>query len=156
MSIPVTLQTVTTGTNAINLINNNFALITTALQNALSRAGSSPNYMNDTLDMNSNPIINLPSATTNSMPVTYGQFLAASGAIHPVGFVVEEQTATAAQTVFNLTLISYTVGANTLRVFINGVRQYPSSYSETNTTRVTFSAGLEVGDKVLFEVLSLS
>lgn len=156
MSIPVTLQTVTTGTNATNLINNNFSLITTALQNALSRAGTSPNYMNDTLDMNSNPIINLPNATSASMPVTYGQFLAASGALTPTGFVVEEQTATASQTVFNLALISYTVGTSTIRIYINGVRQYPSSYSETTTTRITFSSGLEVGDKVLFEVLSLA
>jgi hypothetical protein len=40
---------------------------------------------------------------------------------------------------------TYTVGANVLNVFINGVRQIlGSSYTETNTTTVTFSAAVPV------------
>lgn len=45
---------------AINTINANSALIETALENTLSRDGTSPNTMGADLDMNSNRVINLP------------------------------------------------------------------------------------------------
>jgi hypothetical protein len=64
----------------------------------------------------------------------------------------EIQTATAGQTVFNLTN-SYQPGTNTLSVFVDGVNQYDGSsysYVETNSTRVTFNAGLHVGALVKF------
>ena len=64
----------------------------------------------------------------------------------------EIQVATAGQTVFNLTN-SYQPGTNTLSVFVDGVNQYDGSsysYTETNSTRVTFSAGLHVGALVKF------
>ena len=59
-------------------------------------------------------------------------------------------TATSGQTVFTVPF-TYTVGANTLDVYIDGVRQIlNSSYTETNTTTVTFSEGIHVGGKVEF------
>lgn len=62
-------------------------------------------------------------------------------------------TATAGQTVFTLAN-SYTPGANTLSVFVDGVNQYgPSAtyaYVETNSTTVTFNNGLHVGALVKF------
>ena len=64
----------------------------------------------------------------------------------------EIQTATAGQTVFNLTN-SYQPGTNTLSVFVDGVNQYDGSsysYTETNSTTVTFTAGLHVGALVKF------
>ena len=64
----------------------------------------------------------------------------------------EIQTATAGQTVFNLTN-SYQPGTNTLQVFVDGVNQYDGSsysYTETNSTTVTFTAGLHVGALVKF------
>jgi len=65
--------------------------------------------------------------------------------------IKEIQTATASQTVFNLTN-TYSPGAGSLNIFINGVRQFPSAFTETNTTTVTFSSGLSNGDVVLFEI----
>ena len=63
----------------------------------------------------------------------------------------EFATATAGQTVFTLTTINYTPGANTLNVFIDGVKQYVgTSYVETNSTTVTFTSGLHVGAEVEF------
>ena len=62
----------------------------------------------------------------------------------------EEQTATASQTVFTLTSISYEPGVNNLSVYINGVRQAPSAYTETSGAVVTFSSGLTAGDLVQF------
>src|SRR6266404_4611187 len=53
-------------TTATNTINSNTDLITTAIDNTLSRNGASPNQMNAILDMNSNRIINLPQAINAS------------------------------------------------------------------------------------------
>ena len=59
-------------TSAINTINNNSALIETAVENTLSRDGTSPNAMGANLDMNSNRIINLPAPGTAGEPLRFG------------------------------------------------------------------------------------
>lgn len=70
-----------------------------------------------------------------------------------VGFE-EVQTATAGQTVFNLTQITYAAGANNLMVFVDGVNQYEgSSYVETDNNTVTFTQGLHVGAVVKFSTV---
>lgn len=56
-------------TTAVNAINNNNAAITTALDNTLSRDGTSPNTMGSNLDMNSYHILNLPAPVTNYEPL---------------------------------------------------------------------------------------
>ena len=62
----------------------------------------------------------------------------------------ETATATAGQTVFNLT-IDYIAGANSLAVFVNGSNQIVNvNYLETDTNTVTFLTGLNVGDVVKF------
>ena len=59
-------------------------------------------------------------------------------------------TATSGQTVFTVPF-TYTVGTNNLNVFINGVRQIlGSSYTETSTTSITFSAAVPVTAVVEF------
>ena len=62
-------------------------------------------------------------------------------------------TATASQTVFNLT-ISYQPGTNSLSVFVDGVNQYGPgaqyAYTETDADTVTFVTGLHVGAEVKF------
>lgn len=55
--------------SATNNLNNNNAAIETAMENTLSRDGTSPNNMNAVLDMNSNRIINLPAPGGASDPV---------------------------------------------------------------------------------------
>ena len=69
-------------------------------------------------------------------------------------YVSEVHTATAGQTVFNLTH-SYTLGYTSLVVAINGTEQAPqaSTYTETNTKQVTLSQGAEIGDEVVFRIL---
>jgi len=56
-------------TTAQSTINNNNAAIVTAVENTLSRDGTSPNQMGSTLDMNNNPIINLPTPVALSSPM---------------------------------------------------------------------------------------
>lgn len=55
--------------SATNNLNNNNAAIETAMENTLSRDGTSPNNMNAVLDMNSNRIINLPAPGGVNDPV---------------------------------------------------------------------------------------
>lgn len=54
---------------AVADLNFNSAAITTAIDNTLSRDGTSPNQMGATLDMNSNAIINLPAPVNGTSPV---------------------------------------------------------------------------------------
>ena len=76
----LTLNTLSTlsGTSAVNQLNSNSDLIESAVENTLSRDGTAPNYMEADLDMNSNRITNLTSATTSSEPATYAQLQAAT------------------------------------------------------------------------------
>lgn len=70
-----------------------------------------------------------------------------------VGFE-EVQVATAGQTVFNLTTMTYAAGANNLMVFVDGVNQYEgSSYVETDNNTVTFTQGLHEGALVKFSTV---
>lgn len=66
----------------------------------------------------------------------------------------EIQTATAGQTVFNLTTTQYQPGTNSLSVFVDGVNQYGPgaqyAYVETDSDTVTFVNGLHVGALVKF------
>lgn len=64
--------------------------------------------------------------------------------------LIENQTATEGQTVFNLTTLSYVPGVNAIRVSVDGRRI--SDFTETNATRVTVSAGLKAGQELTFEV----
>jgi hypothetical protein len=58
----------------VAVVNENNALVEQALDNTLSRDGSSPNSMEAALDMNSNHIYNLPVATSASEPVRKAEF----------------------------------------------------------------------------------
>jgi len=59
-------------------------------------------------------------------------------------------TATSGQTVFTVPF-TYTVGAKTLDVYINGIRQIlSSSYTETTSTTITFSEGVPINAVVEF------
>jgi hypothetical protein len=58
------LTSLTNETSAVNTINNNNALIETALENTLSRDGTTPNTMSADLDMNGNDLLNINNLTT--------------------------------------------------------------------------------------------
>lgn len=58
---------------AVSTFNANNVLIETAMENTLSRDGTSPNQMSADLDMNSHRIYNLLDASTNQEPITLNQ-----------------------------------------------------------------------------------
>jgi hypothetical protein len=72
----------------------------------------------------------------------------------------EIQTATAGQTVFNLTTVTYQPSTNSLSVFVDGVNQYGPgaqyAYVETDQDTVTFVSGLHVGASVKFTTSQLN
>jgi len=55
----LTISPLAAGFRSSNKLNENFEAIQTALENTLSRDGTTPNQMSDVIDMNSNRIINL-------------------------------------------------------------------------------------------------
>ena len=65
-------------------------------------------------------------------------------------FKVEEQTATAGQTVFNLVVISYEANKNKLSVYRNGVRLRKSDFQENSSTQVTLNEPASLGDEMFF------
>ena len=65
----------------------------------------------------------------------------------------QSNTATSGQTIF--TLVdgkTYTPGSGQLRVYINGVRQFPDAYTETSANVYTLSTGVNAGTIVFAEI----
>lgn len=59
---------------------------------------------------------------------------------------------TASENQTDFTTPSYTTGSGQLRVYVNGVRQYTSDYTETSSTSVSLTSPLKENDTVLIEV----
>jgi len=80
--------------SVVNSFNNNNSTVEAAIENTLSRDGTSPNEMNADLDMNSNRILNLPEADSNTEPVRKLEFdatianLTASGIQLPTSGII--------------------------------------------------------------------
>ena len=150
----LTLNTIGSRYGSIDALNDNSDLIETAFENTLSRDGTNPNNMESDLDMDSNDIINVANLSVASLRVN-GQPVS-PGSINYTGQVKETQTATSGQTVFNLSTVSYAPLTNNLSVYVDGVYQNPTTYTENNSTRITFDAGVHIGAVVDFVVLSLT
>lgn len=69
------VQNLTNESSVITTLAQNNDLTEAAVENTLSRDGTSPNHMQAALDMNNNTIINLPDALTEQEPATYSQLL---------------------------------------------------------------------------------
>lgn len=148
------ITTVSSGYQSTTTINSNTQNLRDAFDNTLSLDGSTPNAMQADFDMNSNDILNVDKLYINGLYID-GQPVSA-GTLNYNGVIKETQTATSGQTVFNLTTMVYNPGINSLSVYVDGVYQNPSTYTENNSTRITFSAGLHVGAIVDFVALSIN
>lgn len=70
---------------------------------------------------------------------------------------VENQVATAGQTVFTLASFQYTPGTNSIFVFKNGLLlKLATAYTETDNSHVTLAAGANVGDVLTFVAFAVS
>lgn len=147
----VTVPTLSSGFGSVDLLNEALQDLAAAVENTLSRDGTTPNQMEADLDMNGYSVFNLGSSGESSGLVTTEQLeeaIAEAGS----GIVVQRQqtlTATAAQTLFTLTTTSYTPGANNLAVYVNGVRKFVGvDFTETSPSSFTMLAGQSAGAKV--------
>jgi hypothetical protein len=156
MALNYTPQTVQSGYQSTETLNQNFSDIEEALADGLSRSGASPNAMAADIDMQANRIFNLPNAVSNGEPVTYQQLISQfAGAVEFTGYLQELQVAEEGQTSFTLGN-QYTPGLGALRVFVNGLHYPPSEYSEVDEETVLFSAAMTEGDEVAFIITSFS
>lgn len=109
-------------------------------------------------------LVGLDYVETNSTTVTLtrgvaagNQLLFESGRIigqdvSSVAVASERITASAQQTVFTLSSISYVPGNNSLAVYSNGLKlSLGLDYVETNSNTVTLTAGADAGDQLTFE-----
>lgn len=64
------IDAIQSGYRSLQRLNTNFDAIETAFENTLSRDGTAPNQMEASIDMNSNPLLNLPTPTTAQEPAT--------------------------------------------------------------------------------------
>jgi hypothetical protein len=147
---------VTSGFEVQSQLNQNFTDIQEAIDDTLSRVGDQPNYMLADLDMNSKRIYNLPAATSATEPVIYSQWITGASSVEVNGFYKWVATATASQVLFSGITPSFVVGVNNIDVYVNGVYQYPSAYTETSSSSITFSSGLDAGDEVLVSIKAVS
>ena len=74
----LTLENVATGYNLLATINSNNDLIEAAIENTVSRDGTTPNTLTAAMDANSNKLTNLADGTNNQDAVTLAQLTAAS------------------------------------------------------------------------------
>jgi len=148
------ITTVSSGYQSTTTINNNTQNLRDAFDNTLSLDGSTPNAMQADFDMNSNDILNVDKLYLSGLYID-GQPVA-PGTLNYNGVIKETQVATSGQTVFNLNTLVYKPGINNLSVYVDGVYQNPSTYTENTTSRITFSTGLHVGAIVDFVALSVN
>lgn len=153
----ITLDTITSGFN-LSKISNNFQTVQDSINGDVLHLNGGNNVLQQDIDANSNSIFNLRTATQAGQAVPFEQLVANSEVVQYTGTVIESQTAGTSQTVFNLSVISYTPGLNNLSIYVKesaelgAVRIVPDDYVETTTTRVTFDTALPVGSEVLFVV----
>jgi hypothetical protein len=69
----LTLTDIAAGYLSVSTYNANNTLLNAAVENTLSRDGTSPNTMEAQLDMNSQRLVNLPDAVANQEPITLSQ-----------------------------------------------------------------------------------
>ena len=77
----LTIAPVQAGYRSAEALTQNFEAIEAALENTLSRDGTSPNQMEAELDMNSNRIINLPAPLSPTEPVRLADLEGVSGLV---------------------------------------------------------------------------
>jgi hypothetical protein len=90
-----------------------------------------------------------------SGPGSYYWAASDTGSSGAVGTIISTsrvyKTATSGQTVFT-GLGTFTPGTGQLRIYINGVRQFDSAYTETNSSAITLAASVSSGTVILAEI----
>lgn len=148
----VTLQTIESGYLSSEVLNANFDVLREAIENTLSRDGTLPNQMGADIDLNGFALLNTSSSDDPDSLATRADVeeIVATRATGLLYQRVQQFVATAAQTVFTLTDFSYTPGASTLAVYVNGERRFVTTgIIETSSTTFTLVVPAALNDKVV-------
>ena len=145
----LTLNTIGSRYGSIDALNDNFNAIEAAIENTLSRDGTSPNALNTALDMNGNPILNASTISASSL-ILGGQTLEPGDAVSAATVQVFEFTATAGQTSFSVSPLTPT--ASNLLMEVNGL-SLPTSSLVTSGSTLSFPA-LTLGDEAVVKVFT--
>ena len=92
--------------------------------------------------------------STDVTIATYDNLIGINSNIVNYSNQIETFTATAAQTVVTLTA-PYVPGANSLQVFVDGLRMYLGDYTETSTTTITFATAFTGGENILVAITNV-
>ncbi len=142
--------------SAVTSINNNNAAIETALENTLSRDGTSPNSMSATLDMNSNRIINLPEPSSDSEPLRLIDYqpgadadsAAASAAVAAASETAAASSATSAASSASSASTSATSAASSATDAENAAVAAGGMFTQSGTGAVVQSLGDVLTDTI--------
>lgn len=146
----VTLDGIVSGFKSVAKLISNFDSIESELNDKVlyrDNPSGEPNQMVSELDMNGQPINNLPTATNATQPVTLAQ-LQATTSDTGTALSTSKNSATGdgIVTVYSTPAL-YVLGGNNLSVYLDGVYQN-GGYTETSTSSVTFTTppgnGVEV------------
>lgn len=149
----VTLIPIDSGYLSTEALNENFQRIVDAFEKTLSRDGTLPNQLEADLDLNGNALLNSvpsddPDALVRRQDVEEIVATRATGLLYQR--VQQFAPASVGQTVFNLTDFSYTPGASTLAVYVNGERLFVTSgFTETDSSTFTLVSPLVGGEDVV-------
>ncbi len=141
----LTLNSIGSRYGSVDALNDNFDAIEAALENTLSRDGTSPNAMEADLDMNNQDILNAKDVNTTNLYINGVQVEPSLGVTSGAVFQTYEFTATAGQTLFSVA--PSVPQAASLTVSVNGLVLPPSEIS-VNSTNVVLPACTR-GDEVL-------
>ena len=143
----LTLTDITSGYQTQSAYNANNQLVEDAIENTLSRDGTSPNQMEADLDLNSNDLINAQNIRAqniflNGTAISIGDVVAGNKLVHTA-------TATAGQSTIS-GLPTYVPNTNSIDLFIAGAHQNPDAYSQDSPTSLTLTGGdtLDGGEKI--------
>ena len=131
-----TLTTVASGYQSTTMLNANLNAINNALDNTLSRDGSTPNNMTADIDLNSNDLLNVATTHTTNLYLG-GSRVVAEGTLNTVSSMdVDEFTGDGSTVAYVLSSTPLTV--DVVIVNVDGVAQLATSYTLSVAT-LTFS-----------------
>lgn len=139
------LSNITSGYGAVAALNANFDAIEQAVENTLSRDGTTPNEMLANLDMNGNDILNADTINTSSLVINGTPVQPATGVTVASAFQSHSFVATAGQTSFSLA--PFTPYSASVQVEVNGLVLPPADISVSGTNVVI--PACTVGDEVV-------
>ena len=137
----MTVSPLQSGYRSSNALNANLDAIETALENTLSRDGTSPNQMEAVIDMNSNKIINLAEPTSGSDAARLSDVLAISPGTGINTFLVTPSSANLAAALTDETGTGLAV-FNTSPTLVTPILGTPTSGTLTNATGLPVATGI--------------